>query len=138
VNRVDYWIVALTALLLAVAVKQPADARFTAVVAVLALGAASVAANHTIPRPSKLVVSYRNPAAGGAAAMWPSGKHLTLLVVVRNVGRGIAEGVEVRSVASLQRTSSTRRATSLPRSTRRSNRHASPRPTVCFTPVRSG
>lgn len=69
------------------------------VVGDLAAVAAFIGVNHTIPRHSKLVVSYRNPLADDRPVLFPPypghpSSHVQ--VFVRNDGRGPARSIEVR------------------------------------------
>jgi hypothetical protein len=75
------------------------DDRFVAVVVVLTLRAASIAANHAIPRRPRLTVEYRDPQTAQPASLWPRGDGVrspSVNVYVKNAGRGHAEAVEVR------------------------------------------
>lgn len=91
-DRLDWAVVAATAVLVVVAV---AVGDFAGVFSVVAAGAALVAVNHTVPRRPRLVVEYRNREADGRPEVWSAGP-ATLYVHVRNEGRGPAEAVEVR------------------------------------------
>jgi hypothetical protein len=72
--------------------------RFLAIVVVLSLTAAVVAANHSIPRPPRLQVDYREVSTGRPVVWQRDGASAdpTVQVSVRNVGRGTAESIEVR------------------------------------------
>jgi hypothetical protein len=99
-DRIDYAICALTALLTApgVLLSDTAADRFVALVVVWTLGAAAIAANHAIPRRPKLSVAYHT-LTGEPAFLWrdvSGGQVPNAQVVVSNHGRGDAEAVEVR------------------------------------------
>jgi hypothetical protein len=99
-KRLDAAIIALGLLFAAIGlwVAETAEGRFITLMATLAAVLAGLDLNHTITRAPRLVVSYRNPRAGGRPVVWRDpapGSPPQLQVWVENRGSGPARAVEV-------------------------------------------
>jgi hypothetical protein len=97
-KRLDAAFIALGLLFAAIGlwVAETAEGRFITLMATLAAVLAGLDLNHTITRAPRLVVTYRNPRAGGRPVVWREpGSQPQLEVWLENHGSGPARAVEV-------------------------------------------